>query len=166
GAGSRPPGRSCSTRGARRWASAAAWSSWSSSAAYGALAEHRRVARSALARAASAQAPDTLSRRMMILDRRLDERAQVGDLVNVALVGSGFMGRAVARRLHDARGLRLVAVANRTRSNAEAALAEAGVGDPARADDPDAIDAAAEASRTAITADALAVCRARSVDVV
>jgi predicted homoserine dehydrogenase-like protein len=103
---------------------------------------------------------------MMILDRRLDERARAGAPVNVALVGSGFMGRAVARRLHDARGLRLVAVANRTRSNAEAALAEAGVGDPARADGPDAIDSAAEASRTAVTADALAVCRARSVDVV
>jgi len=87
---------------------------------------------------------------MVILDRRLDERARAGEPVNVALVGSGFMGRAVARRLVATTGLRLVAVANRTLAAAEAALADAG----------------ADASRTAVTTDAKAVCREASVDVV
>ena len=87
---------------------------------------------------------------MVILDRRLDERARAGEPVNVALVGSGFMGRAVARRLVATTGLRLVAVANRTLAAAEAALADAG----------------ADASRTAVTTDAEAVCREESVDVV
>ena len=87
---------------------------------------------------------------MVILDRRLDERARAGEPVNVALVGSGFMGRAVARRLVATTGLRLVAVANRTLAAAEAALADAG----------------ADASRTVVTTDAEAVCREESVDVV
>jgi predicted homoserine dehydrogenase-like protein len=103
---------------------------------------------------------------MVILDRRLDERAQAGEPVNVALVGSGFMGRAVARRLRSSTGIRLVAMANRTLSAAEAALESAGEADPMRAADADEVDAAAADARTAVTADAAAVCRARSVDVV
>jgi predicted homoserine dehydrogenase-like protein len=63
---------------------------------------------------------------MVILDRRLEERAETGEPVNVALVGSGFMGRAVARRLRSTPGIRLVAIANRTLSAAQAALAAAG----------------------------------------
>jgi predicted homoserine dehydrogenase-like protein len=103
---------------------------------------------------------------MVILDRRLDERAQAGDPVNVALVGSGFMGRAVVRRLRRATGIRLVAVANRTLETAEAALADAGERSTRRAEDADGVDAAASASRTAVTADPAAVCGAESVDIV
>jgi predicted homoserine dehydrogenase-like protein len=103
---------------------------------------------------------------MVILDRRLEERAEKGEPVNVALVGSGFMGRAVARRLRSTTGIRLVAIANRTLSAAEAALAAAGEASPRLVSDADEVDAAAAASRTALTTDASAVCRARSVDVV
>jgi predicted homoserine dehydrogenase-like protein len=103
---------------------------------------------------------------MVILDRRLDERAQAGEPVNVALVGSGFMGRAVARRLRRATGIRLVAVANRTLETAEAALTAAGDESIARAEDAEDVDATVAASRTAVTRDAAAVCRAESVDVV
>ena len=103
---------------------------------------------------------------MVILDRRLDERAQAGDPVNVALVGSGFMGRAVVRRLRRATGIRLVAIANRTLETAEAALADAGERSTRRAEDADGVDAAASASRTAVTADPAAVCGAESVDIV
>ena len=103
---------------------------------------------------------------MVILDRRLDERAQAGDPVNVALVGSGFMGRAVVRRLRRATGIRLVAVANRTLETAEAALTSAGAESITRAEDAGEVDAAAAASGTAVSSDPAAVCRAESVDVV
>jgi predicted homoserine dehydrogenase-like protein len=103
---------------------------------------------------------------MVILDRELDERARAGEPVSVALVGSGFMGRAIARRLASARGMRLVAVANRSRAAAEAAVASAGASSPALGDDVSAVDAAAAAGRTAVTTDPEVVCRADSVDVV
>jgi predicted homoserine dehydrogenase-like protein len=103
---------------------------------------------------------------MVILDRRLDERAQAGNPVNVALVGSGFMGRAVVRRLRRASGIRLVAVANRTLETAEAALASAGEHSIRRASDAGEVDSVAAASGTAVSSDWAAVCRAESVDVV
>jgi predicted homoserine dehydrogenase-like protein len=103
---------------------------------------------------------------MVILDRKLDECARAGEPVNVALVGSGFMGRAVARRLRSTTGVRLVAIANRTLSSAEVALADAGERSPVRVGDAAEVDAAVAASGTAVTADASAVCRAGCVDVV
>lgn len=103
---------------------------------------------------------------MLILERTLDERAEAGEPVNVALVGSGFMGRAVAAHLRRTDGIRLVAVVNRTTAHAEAALAGAGEQSIKHAEDAAGVDAAAAAAHTAVTNDPTAVCRARSVDVV
>ena len=103
---------------------------------------------------------------MLILERTLDERARAGEPVNVALVGSGFMGRAVVAHLRRTEGIRLVAVANRTVENAEAALADAGEQSIEHAEDGVGVDAAAAAGHTAVTTDPAAVCRAQAVDVV
>src|SRR5919197_4754751 len=153
GAGCRSPGRSCSTPAGRRSARSARWW-WSSSPSRASPGHSLNID----SRAPRHEAADTLFPRMVILDRRLDERAQAGDPVNVALVGSGFMGRAVVRRLRRATGIRLVAVANRTLETAEAALTSAGERSISRVEGADEVDAAAAASRTAVTSDAGAVC--------
>jgi predicted homoserine dehydrogenase-like protein len=104
---------------------------------------------------------------MVSLDRLLDERALEGRPVNVGLVGSGFMGRAVARRLHGAAsGIRLAAIANRTISSALAAVAAAGERSPVVAADAVDLDAAIEAGGVGVTSDATELCRARNVEVI
>lgn len=103
---------------------------------------------------------------MLILERTLDERAQAGEPVNVALVGCGFMGRAVVSHLRRTQGIRLAAVANRTVEHAEAALATAGEQSIEHAEDAADVDAAVAGGHTAVTSDPAAVCRARWVDVV
>src|SRR5262245_35739232 len=58
--------------------------------------------------------------RMIIVDKALEKRHQDGNPISVALVGSGYMGRGIALEILTAmRGMRLVAVCNRTLSGAQ-----------------------------------------------
>jgi predicted homoserine dehydrogenase-like protein len=88
---------------------------------------------------------------MVILDKALEAREREGRPVGVGLVGAGFMGSAVMHCLRGLPGVRLVGVATRTPERAEAQLRrEDGAGQPI----------------PVVTADASAICSARSVDVV
>ena len=60
------------------------------------------------------------------LARQLEERAAADRPVRVGLVGAGRFGTSVAAQLGRMRGLRLAAVADVRRSNAQAALEAAG----------------------------------------
>jgi len=64
----------------------------------------------------------------MIVDRELHGREVQGRPIRVAMVGAGASGRAIALQLGTpAPGVRLVAIANRTRAHAERAFREAGI---------------------------------------
>ena len=103
---------------------------------------------------------------MIILDRELERREQEGRPIRVGMVGAGFMGRGIARQLLTAaRGMRLVAIANRRPERAREAFAEAGVGEIREIGDTDALAEAAEAGVPAVTDDPLLLCRG-PVDVV
>src|SRR5215813_7113065 len=64
----------------------------------------------------------------MILDTALQQREAEGRPIRVGMVGAGATGRAIALYLaNTVPGIRLVAIANRTREHAERALRDAGL---------------------------------------
>lgn len=65
---------------------------------------------------------------MIIVDRALEKREEEGNPVKVAMIGAGFMGRAIAYQIiSSVRGMRLVAISNRHTEKAIQAYAEAGI---------------------------------------
>ena len=104
---------------------------------------------------------------MIIVDTALAEREASNNPVRVALVGGGFVARCIALQfLTPLKGMRLVAIANRTVARAEAAYAGAGASNVVHVETPGALDDAVSRDHFAVTADAEAVCQAESVDVV
>ena len=64
----------------------------------------------------------------MMVDTVLQEREASGRPIRVGMIGAGATGRAIALQLATpAPGIRLVAIANRTRAHAERAFQEAGI---------------------------------------
>lgn len=104
---------------------------------------------------------------MIIVDTALAEREDSNTPVRVALVGGGFVARCIALQfLTPLKGMRLVAIANRTVERAEAAYAGAGASSVVHVETPGTLDDAVSRGHFAVTADADVVCRAESVDVV
>ncbi|MFZ2198845.1 MAG: Gfo/Idh/MocA family oxidoreductase, partial [Thermodesulfovibrionales bacterium] len=65
---------------------------------------------------------------MIILDKALERRQKEGNPVRVAMVGAGYMGRGIALQIEKyINGMKLVAISNRTVSEAARAYREAGV---------------------------------------
>jgi predicted homoserine dehydrogenase-like protein len=103
---------------------------------------------------------------VIILDRELERREQEGRPIRVGMVGAGFMGRGIARQLLTAaRGIRLVAIANRHPERAREAFAAAGAEEISEVADPEALEEALASGVPAVTDDAALVCRG-PVDVV
>jgi predicted homoserine dehydrogenase-like protein len=104
---------------------------------------------------------------MIIVDTALAAREAESRPIRVAIVGAGYMVRCMALQLTGTvKGMRLVAIANRTPARAERAWTEAGVTDTLRTEGTAALEAAIEAGRPVVTEDLLSVCRAAHVDVV
>lgn len=104
---------------------------------------------------------------MIIVDTALARREAENRPVRVAVVGSGYIARCIALQfVTAARGMRLVAVANRTVGKAEAALRAAGVSDIAQVETAAKLEREIERGRCAVTDNAHAVCSAGQVDVV
>ncbi|HEY6531130.1 MAG TPA: Gfo/Idh/MocA family oxidoreductase [Acidimicrobiales bacterium] len=103
---------------------------------------------------------------MIILDKALQRRQEEGRPIKVGIVGAGFMGRPVARRLiNDVPGIQLVGVANRTVERAAEALREIGV-DATRAESVEAVEAAAEQGTYVVTDDPHLLCAADGIDII
>jgi len=104
---------------------------------------------------------------MIIVDTALARRAAANDPIRVALVGGGYMARCIALQIVTAmRGMRLVAIANRTVSKAEVAYLEAGVTETVRVDSVVDLERAISADRYAVTDDAQLLCQAGNVDAI
>ena len=104
---------------------------------------------------------------MIIVDTALAKLEASNRPIRVALVGGGYMARCIALQfVTSAKGMRLVAIANRNIDKAERAYRDAGVPDPIRVNTPSELERAVESGRFAITDNAEAVCRAGTVDVV
>lgn len=65
---------------------------------------------------------------MIIVDKALQARAELGNPVKVAMIGAGFMGRGIANQIiNSVPGMELVAIANRHIETAKRAYLEAGI---------------------------------------
>lgn len=99
--------------------------------------------------------------------RALEARAAAGDPVRVGLVGAGFAGRGFAARvLRRSPGIRLVAIANRTISQAERAYREAGVDEVTQVRSVAELEAAMRAGRAAITDDPTVLTDTGAIEVI
>ena len=104
---------------------------------------------------------------MIIVDKALEERDRTGNPIRVALVGAGYMGRGIALEIATSiPGMRLVAVANRTLSEATRAYTEAGIDRITPVETVAKLEEAIAAGHSAVTADPLLVCQADNVDAV
>lgn len=104
---------------------------------------------------------------MIIVDTALAKRSDANNPVRVALVGGGYMARCIALQIVSAvRGMRLVAIANRTVAKAERAYRDAGVDEVSRVDSASQLDQAISQGRFAVTDDAMHLCEAGQVDAV
>ena len=104
---------------------------------------------------------------MIIVDNFLEKREREGNPVRVGMVGAGYMGRGVALQfLTSMTGMRLVAIANRTVSEAERAYREAGVDVVDNVERVDDLENAIRNGRYSITDDPLILCEASGIDVI
>ncbi|UCD47572.1 MAG: Gfo/Idh/MocA family oxidoreductase, partial [Deltaproteobacteria bacterium] len=64
---------------------------------------------------------------MIIIDTALEKREREGNPIRIGMIGAGYMGRGIALQiLSSFRGMRLVAIANRSITEAQRAYREAG----------------------------------------
>ena len=104
---------------------------------------------------------------MIIVDRKLEELESAGRPLGVGLVGAGFMGSGIALQLMCfSRGLRLVAIANRTVEKAEAAYRAGGAGEVAHATGQAALDEAILRGQPVVTDDPFLLCESPGIDVI
>ena len=104
---------------------------------------------------------------MIIVDtalKRLEDRKKP---LHVAIVGAGYMGRGAALQiLRYTKGMRLVAVANRTLSAARKAYQLAALEEIEEVETASQLEKAISSKTPAITSDAKIVCEAGGIDVI
>jgi len=104
---------------------------------------------------------------MIIVDAALEEREGQGRPIRVGLVGAGYMGRGIALELlTPVVGMRLVAIANRTLSQAARAYHEAGVDAVSLVDSVARLECAIAAQQFAVTDDPRLLCHAEGIDAI
>jgi predicted homoserine dehydrogenase-like protein len=104
---------------------------------------------------------------MIIIDKALEKRHAEGNPIHVAMVGAGYMGRGIALQIVTATiGMELVAIANRTPSEAERAYRQAGVDSVKVVESVAQLEAAVSQGHCAVTDDAMLLCRAEGIDAV
>lgn len=104
---------------------------------------------------------------MIIVDSALERRHQEGNPVRVAIIGAGYMGRGTALQIVTAIvGMRVVAISNRTVSEAERAYRQAGVDSVKRVETVAQLEEAIAHNQYAITDDAMLLCQAEGIDAI
>jgi predicted homoserine dehydrogenase-like protein len=104
---------------------------------------------------------------MIIVDTALQKRQQEGNPIRVAMMGAGYIGRGVALQILSAiEGMRLVAISNRTISEAERAYGQAGVESVRFVETAVQLEDAIAKGEYAITDNPLLLCEADGVDAV
>jgi predicted homoserine dehydrogenase-like protein len=104
---------------------------------------------------------------MIIVDKALEKRHHEGEPIRVAMVGAGYMGCGIALQIMTATiGMNLVAVSNRTLSQAEGAYRQAGVDSIKVVETVAQLEEAVAQGQCAITDDAMLLCQAGPIDAV
>ena len=104
---------------------------------------------------------------MIMLDTALRKRAEEGCPLKVGLVGAGAMARGVANQIiNSVPGMELVAMANRTPSNAVRAYAEAGVENVPEVATLGELQDGLATGKPVVTNDAMMLCEAEGLDAI
>lgn len=104
---------------------------------------------------------------MIIVDKALEKRHHEGDPIRVAMVGAGYMGCGIALQIVAATmGMDLVAISNRTLSQAKRAYRQAGVDSIKVVETVAQLEEAVAQGQCAITDDAMLLCQAGPIDAV
>ena len=102
---------------------------------------------------------------MIIVDTALEKRQQEGNPIRVALVGAGYMGRGITLQITNyIKGMELVAISNRTLSEAERAYRQAGVESVKQVETVAQLEESIGRNQCAITDDAMILCQAEGID--
>jgi predicted homoserine dehydrogenase-like protein len=104
---------------------------------------------------------------MIIVDTALAKRVAEGNPIRVALVGAGYMARGIALQILTAMpGIRLVAISNRTLSQAQRAYHDAGAEVSGTVSSVGQLDQAIREGRYVVTDDPMLLCQAGAVEAV
>ena len=104
---------------------------------------------------------------MIIVDTALNKLEDQGTPLRVGIIGAGYMGRGVALQiLRYTKGMRLVAISNRTLPAAEKAYRMAGVEGVQAVETKQQLEQMIADGRYAITSDAKMLCEAEGIDVI
>ncbi len=103
---------------------------------------------------------------MIIIDTALNQCIKANNPVKVALVGAGFMGRAITNQIvNSVRGIELVAISNRTMTNAARSWREAGISNFKTVSNLSMLNDCIINKIPVIIEDALMLCEAEGIDV-
>lgn len=104
---------------------------------------------------------------MILVDAALEKRKNAGQPVRVAMIGAGFMARAIAVSIiTGVPGMKLVAIANRTLERARRVYREAGVDSGTSVETLSQLEQAIAAGQYAVTEDPMLLCQAEGVEAV
>lgn len=104
---------------------------------------------------------------MIIVDTKLEELEKAQNPIKVAVVGAGFFARGVVLQIQTAaKGMRLVAISNRTLKKAVKAYKESGVTNAVEVSSSKALDEAVRQGRACVTTNPFLLCESREIDVI
>lgn len=104
---------------------------------------------------------------MIIIDTALAKRHQADDPIRVGIIGAGYMGRGMVLQIQSAiKGMEVVAVSNRTISQAERAYRQADIDSIKTVETVSELEDAIRARQYAITDDAMLLCQAEGIEAV
>ena len=102
---------------------------------------------------------------MIIVDSALRAREAAGNPIRVAMIGAGFMGRAIARQIFTRTpGIRLCGIASRRIANARRAYQEAGIDAAKPVSRLGDLEDAIRRDIPVVTEDAFSLCQADGID--
>lgn len=104
---------------------------------------------------------------MIIVDTALAALEEKNKPIKVALVGAGFMGKAIARQICKfTKGMTLVAIANQHVEKAAQAYLEAGITDAKEVAFVSQLEHQIRNNQVSITSNAMLLCQARGIDAI
>ncbi len=104
---------------------------------------------------------------MILIDKALESRYEKGNPIRVALVGAGFIGKGIAFQIErHVKGMELVAICNRTISNAGDAYRHAGIHEIKTVANVAQLEESIQRGQRAITDNPDLVARANAIDAI
>lgn len=104
---------------------------------------------------------------MIIVDEALRKCDKANRIINVGIVGAGFMAKGLVDQIiNQTKGMSVVAISNRTISNAKKNYQFAGLKNPIEIKSVKQLDAAIKTLTPAVTDDFRIICQSKHVDVI